>query len=32
MIAPVLFVLPDRSDIRRVEISSLFEEAKLFTA
>ncbi|MFN7673763.1 MAG: AAA family ATPase, partial [Betaproteobacteria bacterium] len=32
MIAPVLFVLPDRSDIKRVEISSLFEEAKLSSA
>ena len=32
MIAPVLFVLPDRNDIKRVEISSLFEEAKLSTA
>lgn len=31
MIAPVLFILPDRSDIKRVEISSLFEEAKFST-
>lgn len=31
MIAPVLFVLPDRGDIKRVEISSLFEDAKLLT-
>lgn len=32
MIAPVLFVLPDWDDIKRVEISSLFEDAKRLTA
>ncbi len=32
MIAPVLFVLPDRNDIKRVEINSLFDDAVLHTA
>ena len=32
MIAPVLYVVPDRSDIKRVEIKSLFEEAILHIA
>ncbi len=32
MIAPVMYVVPDRSDIKRVEINSLFVEAVLHTA
>ncbi len=32
MIAPVMFAVPDRTDIKRVEIKSLFEEATLHTA
>ena len=30
MIAPVLYKLPDQSDIKRVEIKSLFEDAQYF--
>jgi ATP-dependent Clp protease ATP-binding subunit ClpX len=29
MIAPVLFVLPDRSDVKTVQIRSLFEDAEM---
>lgn len=29
MLAPVLYVLPERNDIKRVEFVSLFEDAKL---
>jgi ATP-dependent Clp protease ATP-binding subunit ClpX len=32
MIAPVLYTLPDRSDITQVEITSLFDDAKYTTA
>ncbi len=31
MVAPVLFVIPDRSDVKKVIIRSLFEDAELFT-
>jgi ATP-dependent Clp protease ATP-binding subunit ClpX len=31
MIAPVLFVLPDRSDVKTVRIRSLFEDAEMIT-
>ena len=32
MITPILYVVPDRRDIRRAVITSLFEDAKLLTA
>ncbi len=31
MITPILYVVPDRRDIRKVAITSLFEDAKLIT-
>jgi ATP-dependent Clp protease ATP-binding subunit ClpX len=31
MIAPVLFALPDRSDVKTVRIRSLFEDAEMIT-
>ena len=32
MLTPVLYLVPDRPDIRRVVIKSLFEEPSLITA
>jgi ATP-dependent Clp protease ATP-binding subunit ClpX len=32
LVAPILYAIPDRADIKRVEVASLFEEAKLLDA